>query len=106
MRGGLSSPFLKLKLMKKLISFIAGFFLDKPDAPSMKRLIALFLGILLGVTLYHNSFSEAHVAPSEALVYSVTLLIAALLGLKVVEKAIDGYFGKKNSNDDSEETSN
>jgi uncharacterized membrane protein AbrB (regulator of aidB expression) len=46
----------------------------------MKRLIALFLGILLGVTLYHNSFSEAHVAPSEALVYSVTLLIAALLG--------------------------
>jgi uncharacterized membrane protein len=93
--------------MKKLINFIGGFFLDKPDAPSMKRLIALFLGILLGVTLYHNSFSEAHVAPSEALVYSVTLLIAALLGLKVVEKAIDGYFGKKNGTDDaSEETSN
>ena len=41
--------------MRKLISFIGGFFLDKQDAPSMKRLIALFLGVLLGVTLYHNS---------------------------------------------------
>ena len=90
-----------------MIKFIQGLFMDNPDSPSMKRLIALFLGILLGVTLYHNSFSEAHVAPSEALVYSVTLLIAALLGLKVVEKAIDGYFGKKNeSNDNNEETSN
>jgi uncharacterized membrane protein AbrB (regulator of aidB expression) len=90
-----------------MIKFIQGLFMDNPDSPSMKRLIALFLGILLGVTLYHNSFSEQHVAPSEALVYSVTLLIAALLGLKVVEKAIDGYFGKKNGTDgDNEETSN
>ena len=88
--------------MKKIISFIAGFFLDKQDAPSMKRLIALFLGVLLGITLYHNSFSEAHIAPSETLVVSVTLLIAALLGLKVVEKAIDGYFGKKNVDGNSE----
>jgi uncharacterized membrane protein len=81
--------------MKKLINFIAGFFLDRQDTPSMKRLIALFLGVLLGVTLYHNSFSEAHIAPSETLVISVTILIAALLGLKVVEKFIDGYFKNK-----------
>ncbi len=88
--------------MKKILSFIAGFFLDKADAPSMKRLIALFLGVLLGITLYHNSFSESHIAPSETLVISVTILIAALLGLKVVEKAIDGYFGKKNIDGDTE----
>jgi uncharacterized membrane protein AbrB (regulator of aidB expression) len=81
--------------MRKLLTFIAGFFLDRQDTPSMKRLIALFLGVLLGVTLYHNSFSEAHIAPSETLVISVTILIAALLGLKVVEKLIDGYFKNK-----------
>ena len=93
--------------MKKILNFIAGFFLDRPDSPSMKRGIALLLGIVLGITLYHNSFSESHIAPSNTLVISVTVLIAALLGLKVVDKLIDAYFGKKNGTDDSsEETSN
>jgi hypothetical protein len=72
-----------------MIKFIQGLFMDSPDSPSMKRFIALFLSILLGITLYHNSFSESHIAPSDTLVYCVTGLIALLLGIKAVEKIFE-----------------
>jgi hypothetical protein len=41
--------------------------------------------------MYHNSFSEAHVAPSNILVESVALLAFGCLGLSSVDK----IWGKK-----------
>ena len=36
--------------------------------------------------MYHNSFSEAHVAPSDALVNAVAMLAFGALGLSSVDK--------------------
>ena len=58
---------------------------------SMKRLCGLLCVIALCVTMYHNSFSEAHVAPSNILVESVALLAFGCLGLSSVDK----IWGKK-----------
>ena len=73
----------------KFINFIAGFFLDKPDSPSMKRLIALYLSVNLGITLYKDH------PVSDTLIYAICTLIATLLGLKVIEKGMDMYINKK-----------
>jgi hypothetical protein len=43
--------------------------------------------------MYHNSFSEAHVAPSPALVDAVALLAFGCLGLSSVDK----IWGNKNT---------
>jgi hypothetical protein len=44
--------------------------------------------------MYHNSFSEAHIAPAPVLVDSVALLAFGCLGLSSVDK-IWGNKGKK-----------
>ena len=75
--------------MKKLISFIGGFFMDSPDTPSMKRLIALYLSVNLGIALYRSN------PMSDTLIYAVSTLIATLLGLKVIEKGMEMYINKK-----------
>jgi hypothetical protein len=75
--------------MKKLINFIEGLFLDKPDAPSMKRLIALYLSINLANALYKTT------PISETLVISITTLIGVLLGIKAIEKIMEVYYSKK-----------
>jgi hypothetical protein len=62
------------------------FFTDENGSLSMKRLCGLLCVIALCVTMYHNSFSEEHTAPSTILVESVALLAFGCLGLTSAEK--------------------
>jgi hypothetical protein len=62
------------------------FFKDENGNLSMKRLCGLLCVIALCVTMYHNSFSDEHVAPSAILVESVALLAFGCLGLTSAEK--------------------
>jgi hypothetical protein len=62
------------------------FFKDENGNLSMKRLCGLLCVIALCVTMYHNSFSEEHTAPSTILVESVALLAFGCLGLTSAEK--------------------
>jgi hypothetical protein len=62
------------------------FFKDENGNLSMKRLCGLLCVIALCVTMYHNSFSEEHVAPSAILVESVALLAFGCLSLTTADK--------------------
>jgi hypothetical protein len=62
------------------------FFTEDNGRLSMKRLCGLLCVITLCATMYHNSFSEEHIAPSTILVESVALLAFGCLGLTSVEK--------------------
>jgi hypothetical protein len=62
------------------------FFQEDNGTYSMKRLCGLLCVLTLCVTMYHNSFSEEHIAPSTILVESVALLAFGCLGLTSVEK--------------------
>lgn len=59
---------------------------DEKGAVSSKRFVGLLAAFTLCITMYHNSFSEAHIAPSDALVNSVALLAFGALGLSSVDK--------------------
>lgn len=61
-------------------------FFDETGKVSMKRLCGLLCTLALCATMYHNSFSEEHVAPSAILVESVALLAFGCLGLSSVDK--------------------
>jgi hypothetical protein len=73
------------------------FFKDENGSYSMKRLCGLLCVITLCVTMYHNSFSEMHVAPSAILVESVALLAFGCLSLTSAEKIL-----KKKDGDSAE----
>jgi hypothetical protein len=73
------------------------FFTDEKGNLSMKRLCGLLCVIALCVTMYHNSFSEEHTAPSNILVESVALLAFGCLGLTSVDK----IFTKKKQEDET-----
>jgi hypothetical protein len=73
-------------------------FFDETGKVSMKRLCGLLCTLALCVTMYHNSFSEAHIAPSNILVESVAMLAFGCLGLS----SIDKIWGKKQSNETTE----
>jgi hypothetical protein len=62
------------------------FFCDENGNLSMKRLCGLLCVIALCVTMYHNSFSEEHLAPSAILVESVALLAFGCLSLTTADK--------------------
>jgi len=62
------------------------FFTEDNGRLSMKRLCGLLCVIALCVTMYHNSFSDEHTAPSTILVESVALLAFGCLGLTTLEK--------------------
>jgi hypothetical protein len=64
------------------------FFCDENGSLSMKRLCGLLCVIALCVTMYHNSFSDEHTAPSTILVESVALLAFGCLGLTSAEKIL------------------
>jgi hypothetical protein len=64
------------------------FFCDENGSLSMKRLCGLLCVIALCVTMYHNSFSDEHTAPSAILVESVALLAFGCLGLTSAEKIL------------------
>ena len=61
-------------------------FYDETGKISMKRLCGLLCTVALCATMYHNSFSEARVAPSPILVESVALLAFGCLGLSSIDK--------------------
>ena len=62
------------------------FFTEDNGRLSMKRLCGLLCVVALCVTMYHNSFSDEHTAPSPILVESVALLAFGCLGLTTAEK--------------------
>jgi hypothetical protein len=62
------------------------FFTEDNDRLSMKRLCGLLCVLALCITMYHNSFSDEHTAPSTILVESVALLAFGCLGLTTAEK--------------------
>ena len=77
--------------MKKLLSGVKSLFSDERGAISSKRVVGVVCALFLCITLYQNSFSEEHIAPSVPLVECVAALSAACLGLT----SIDKIFGKK-----------
>jgi len=77
--------------MKKLLSGIKSLLSDERGSISSKRVVGIVCSIFLCITLYENSFSEEHIAPSAPLVQSVAALSAACLGLT----SLDKIFGKK-----------
>ena len=72
--------------MKKVLTFLSGLFKDEPGSPSMKRVCGLICVLVLCATMYHNSFSEEHVAPASILVECVTALAFGALGLGAANK--------------------
>ena len=70
----------------KFVSFIGGLFKDEKGSVSMKRLCGLVCTITLCATLYVNSFTESHFAPSTPLVDAVALLAFGCLSLTSAEK--------------------
>jgi hypothetical protein len=84
--------------MNKLLAGIKSLFSDEHGVVSMKRLCGLLCTLALTVTLYQNSFSEQHVAPSRELVDAVALLAFGCLGLSSVDK----IWGKKPKDTSSE----
>lgn len=70
----------------KFLNFIGGLFKDEKGVVSMKRLCGLVCTVTLCATLYANSFTEAHFAPSVPLVDAVALLAFGCLSLTSAEK--------------------
>lgn len=75
------------------------FFCDESGQLSMKRICGLLCTVSLCVTMYHNSFSDEHTAPSTVLVEAVAMLAFGCLGLTSVEK----IFKNKNNNNERSE---
>ena len=61
-------------------------FKDERGKFSSNRFVGILCAIALCVTMYHNSFSEEHVAPATILVECVTALAFGALGLVAANK--------------------
>ena len=79
--------------MRKLsfTKWLSGLFTDENGKPSSKRFIGIVAGLMLCVTMYHNSFSDVSVAPADSLVNAVAALAFGCLGLASADK----IWGKK-----------
>ena len=75
--------------MKKLLSGVKSLLADERGGVSSKRFVGIICALFLCVTLYQNSFSEEHIAPSAPLVESVAALAAACLGLTSLDNVLD-----------------
>jgi hypothetical protein len=75
-----------MKILKNLFTWISSLFNDEKGNPSSKRFIGIVSGLMLCVTMYHNSFSSVDVAPARYLVDAVALLAFGTLGLASVDK--------------------
>ena len=71
--------------MKRLFSWASGFISCNGEASS-KRLVGIVCAGFLCWTMYANSFTEEHFAPSAVLVESVAALAFGCLGLTSAEK--------------------
>jgi len=74
--------------MKKIISAIREIFSDDSNRLSSKRVVGVMCAVALCITLFYNSFSEEHIAPSTNLVQVVGAVIFGCLGLSSVDKFI------------------
>jgi hypothetical protein len=72
--------------MKSLINWVSSLFKDGDGNPSSKRFIGIVSGLMLCITMYHNSFSSVDIAPAPYLVDAVALLAFGCLGLTSIEK--------------------
>lgn len=61
-------------------------FKDEKGKFSANRFVGIVCGLSLCATMYHNSFSEEHVAPAAILVQCVTALAFGALGLGAANK--------------------
>ena len=77
--------------MKKITDWLTGLLKDEKGTPSSKRFVGIVCALTLCITMYANSFTEAHFAPSESLVNAVAMLAFGCLGLASVDK----IWGKK-----------
>jgi hypothetical protein len=84
--------------MKKLTDWLTGLLKDEKGTPSSKRFVGIVCALTLCITMFANSFTEAHFAPSESLVNSVAMLAFGCLGLASVDK----IWGKKNNTENEE----
>jgi len=75
--------------MKQLLNWVAGFFDSTNEKSSSKRLVGIVGAFTLFFTLYRNSHSETHIAPSEALVWADVVIICVALGLASVKDLTD-----------------
>jgi hypothetical protein len=82
-----------MKILKNLFTWISSLFNDEKGNPSSKRFIGIVSGLMLCITMYHNSFSSVDIAPAPYLVDAVALLAFGCLGLTSIEK-----FKKPNDN--------
>jgi hypothetical protein len=83
--------------MNTLVKWLSGFFSSESNNSS-KRLVGIVGAAFLYWTLYMSSTTDKSIAPSDALVYSVTALVAVSLGLTTVE-ALKGLITKDKSDD-------
>lgn len=75
--------------MKRLINWVAGFFDSTSEKSSSKRLVGIAGAATLFATLYTNSHSEHHIAPSDTLVWADVVVICTALGLASVKEIAD-----------------
>lgn len=75
-----------MEILQKFMDGAKSLMADEKGAVSSKRFVGLVAALTLCITMYHNSFSEAHIAPSDALVNAVALLAFGSLGLSSVDK--------------------
>jgi len=79
--------------MKK---FFTEIFQDEKGGFSSKRFVGIMAALTLCITMYHNQFTEAHIAPADSLVNAVAALAFGALGLASADK----IFKKKDCNCD------
>jgi hypothetical protein len=75
-----------MEILKKFMDGANSLLADEKGAISSKRLVGLLAAVTLCITMYSNSFSEAHIAPADSLVNAVALLAFGALGLSSVDK--------------------
>jgi len=72
-------------------------FKDSSDV-SVKRVIAFFGFLFLGITMLVNSFTSKEIAPADNLVEAVKFIVAFCVGGNVVEKFKNSFGGSSTSN--------
>ena len=74
------------KLFNSILSPLKEIVSDENHRLSSKRVVGIMCSVFLCVTLYQNSFSEEHIAPSVPLVQVVGALAFGCLGLSSIDK--------------------
>lgn len=74
------------KILNSIFNPLKEIVSDENNRLSSKRVVGIMCSIFLCVTLYQNSFSEEHIAPSVPLVQVVGALAFGCLGLSSIDK--------------------